>query len=167
MMKTKRNFLLLEVLMAIALVAVFAAPLMRWPIKHYRAQITRLENFECQRLADWTFSEIKELLLKEGIVWDKLPAKGQELNQGLSDAKLLIPHLPPRTVHRSFTLFCKGEKQGIHGEIFRIYRVEIVIDSKKIFHYRILVQQTCCVNRPQKPTCGGKKIALVVSSHFV
>ena len=138
----KRNFLLLEVLLAIALVAVFAAPLMRLPIKHYRAQINRLESFECRRMADWTFSEVKELLLKEGIRWEKLPAKGQKLTQTLSDAKLLIPRLPSRSLPRSFTLTCKGEKEGIHGEIFRIYRVEITIGTNKnSYSYRLLVQR--------------------------
>jgi hypothetical protein len=140
-MAIKRNFLLMEVLLAIALVAVFAAPLMRWPIKHYRSQISRLESFECQRIADWTFSEIKELLLKEGIRWENLPSKGQKITQTLSDAKLLIPRLPSRSVHRSYTLSCKGEKQGLHGEIFRIYRVEICIDTKTPYKYRVLVQR--------------------------
>ena len=139
-MVIKRNFLLLEVLLAIVIVAVFAAPLMRWPIKHYQAQVSRLESFECQRVADWTFSEIKELLLKEGIKWEKLPMKGQALTLTLSDAKLLIPRLQPRSVHRSYTLICKGEKQGIHGEIFRLYRVEIRVDTK-IYRYRLLVQR--------------------------
>ncbi len=141
MIPIKRNFLLLEVLLAVALVAVFAAPLMRWPIKHYRAQINRLESFECQRVADWTFSEIKEFLLKEGIQWEKLPGKEQEITRTLPDAKLLIPHLPARSVHRSYTLKCKGEKQGIRGEIFRIYRVEVLVGPKKIYQYRLLVQR--------------------------
>jgi hypothetical protein len=140
-MASKRDFLLLEVLLAIAVVAIFAAPLMQWPIKHYRAQISRLENFESQRVADWTFSEIKEMLLKEGIKWEKLPSKGEHLVQPLSDAKLCIPHLSTRTVHRSFRLICKGEKQGIHGEIFRLYRVEVFIGDKNRYEYRLLVQK--------------------------
>jgi|GEM_PF-2272727 len=137
----KRNFLLMEVLIAIAVVAVFAAPLMRWPIKHYQAQISRLEDFEYQRIADWTFSEIKEMLLKEGIKWEKLPAKGKHLSQPLSDAKLLIPHLTSRSIQRSYNLVCKGEKQGIHGEIFRLYRVEVFVGAKNSYRYRLLVQK--------------------------
>lgn len=137
----KRPFLLLEVLLAIAVVALFAAPLMRWPIKHYQAQISRLEEFEYQRIADWTFSEIKELLLKEGIAWSKLPSKGQTLTRPLPDAKRSIPYIPDRVIRRSFILKCKGEKAGPHGEIFRIYQVEILMDSKKTYRYRILVQR--------------------------
>jgi 3'-phosphoadenosine 5'-phosphosulfate sulfotransferase (PAPS reductase)/FAD synthetase len=137
----KRSFLLLEVLLAITVVAVFAAPLMRWPIKHYQSQIDRLEEFEYQRIADWTFSEIKELLLKEGIAWSKLPTKGGTLARPLSDVKRHIPQFPDRTVRRSFILKCRGEKKGPHGEIFRIYQVEITMDSKKSYQYRILVQR--------------------------
>jgi hypothetical protein len=137
----KRSFLLLEVLLAIALVAVFAAPLMRWPIVHYRSQMDRLEEFERRRIADWTFTEIKELLLKEGIPWERLPPKDQELIVMLPSGKMMLPKLPPRLVTRSYTLKCKGEKHGIHGEIFRIYRAEVHLDGKKHYRYRILVQK--------------------------
>ena len=138
----KRNFLLLEVLLAIAIVAFFAAPLMRLPIKHYREQINRLESFERRRIADWTFTEVKELLLKEGIKWEKLPTKGNSLTQTLSEAKLLIPRLPSRSLPRYYTLTCKGEKEGIHGEIFRVYQIEVTIGAKKNnYPFRLLVQR--------------------------
>ncbi len=136
-----RSFLLLEVLLAMTLVALFAAPLMRFPIRHYRAQINSLEAFERQRVADWTFSEIKEMLLKESIPWDNLPAKGASIERHLPDARLIMPHLPPRLVRRSFVLKCSGEKQGPHGEIFRLYKIEIICDSHKPYKYRLLVQR--------------------------
>jgi hypothetical protein len=141
-MRKKRSFLLLEVLLAITLVAVFAAPLMRLPINYYRSQVDRLESFERQRIADWSFSEVKELLLKESIPWDKLPGKDQTFTFPLPDSSFIIPHLPTRPVHRSFTLNCKGEKEGKHGEIFRIYHVDITLDAKKSYQYRLLVQRT-------------------------
>ena len=137
----KRSFLLLEVLLAITLVAVFAAPLMRLPIRYYRSQIHSLEEFERRRIADWTFSEVKEILLKETIPWENLPAKGASITRPLSDAQIVIPHLPSRTVHRSFLLKCSGEKQGLHGEIFRLYKVQIIFDHQKTYNYRILVQR--------------------------
>jgi hypothetical protein len=140
-MLKKRSFLLLEVLLAIALVAVFAAPLMRWPIQHYRSQMNRLEDFERRRIADWTFTEIKELLLKEAIPWDRLPSKDETARFSLPDAKMILPKLPPRLISRSYTLKCKGEKQGLHGETFRLFRVEVYLDSKKNYRYRILVQR--------------------------
>jgi hypothetical protein len=140
-MKIKHSFLLLEVLLAIALVALFAAPLMRYPIRQYQAQIDRLEEFERQRIADWTFTEIKELLLSEKIAWNKLPPKGQRISLFLPDAKMQLEPLPSRTLSRSYTLHCKGEKQGLHGEIFRLYKVEILLGKKKIYRYRVLVQK--------------------------
>ena len=132
----------MEVLLAISLIALFAAPLMRLPIKYYRAQINSLEAFERQRIADWTFSEIKEMLLKESIPWESLPAKKESIKLPLTDTRLLMPHLPSRLVHRSFLLKCKGEKQGLHGEIFRLYGIEISLDDEaKTYHYRMLVQR--------------------------
>jgi hypothetical protein len=140
-MHKKHSFLLLEVLLAIAVVSLFAAPLMHWPIEHYQSQIRRLEHFEYQRIADWTFSEIKEFLLKEGIPWEKLPAKKQTLTLPLSDAPLVLPRFPGRFVHRSYLLDCRGEKEGIHGEIFRIYQVKVFINEKNKFCYRLLIQK--------------------------
>lgn len=140
-MRTKRNFLLLEVLLAISLVALFAAPLMRWPIQYYRSQISRLESFELQRIADWTFTEVKEILYKETIPWEKLPAKDQSVVRTLPDMQIHIPNLSARTVRRSFTLKCKGEKQGIHGEVFRLYRVDVDVGAGKPYRYRILIQR--------------------------
>lgn len=139
-MHHRRPFILLEVLLAIAVVAIFAAPLMRLPIRHYQVQIRRLEAFEYQRIADWTFSEIKEFLLKEAIPWEQLPSKGQSLTQTLPDSKLIVPRLKSRAIHRSFTLICKGEKEGPHGELFRLYRIEVGIDQK-VFRYRLIVQR--------------------------
>lgn len=147
-MKKKRPFLLLEVLIAVSLVALFAAPLMRLPIRYYRLEIERLEKFERQRIADWTFSEVKEMLLKEALPWDSLPGKGQRRSFSLPDAKLLLPHLPVRTTRRFFTLECRGEKEGLHGEIFRLYSIEIAwsgdLQKKKkdTFRYRLIVQRT-------------------------
>lgn len=137
----KQSFLLLEVLLAITIIALFAAPLIRYPIQYYRTEIDQLEKFEMQRLADWTFTEIKEKLLKEEIPWEQLPEKGQSIVRSLPDETIRLPSLSSRTIHRSFTLKCKGEKTGIHGEIFRLYSVKVKLGSFKPFAYRILIQR--------------------------
>ncbi len=64
----------MEVLIAIALLSIFAPWLMTLPARHYQLQIQRFESQEKQRIADWSYSEIKELLLQHSIPWERLPA---------------------------------------------------------------------------------------------
>ena len=59
----KRPFILLEVLVALTLVALCAIALISTPIRIYRSEMRLLEEGEGELLADWTFSEIKEQLL--------------------------------------------------------------------------------------------------------
>ncbi len=137
----KRSFLLLVVLLAITIVALFAAPLIRLPIKHYKLQIEHLEALECQRVADYTFSEIKESLFKGSIKWEQLPQKSARLTIPLPDARIFIPRLSSRRVSRSFSMACSGEKRGIHGELFRIYDITITVDNSHSYVYSALIQR--------------------------
>lgn len=137
----KRTFLLLEVLMAFTLIALCAVPLMKFPIQHLQQQVEALSSFEKQRLAGWTFSEVKELLLKEAIPWKKLPGpKDPVLKQLLPDASLTTPPFPAKPVSRGFLIKCKGEKEGTHGELHRIMSITILLDDQEISpKYRVIV----------------------------
>lgn len=143
----KKPFLLLEVLIAFLLVALCAVPLVRQPLKLYRAEMESLEQLEKERLADWTFSEIKELLYKNEIPWEKVPAKGKETAPfPLPPSQIDIPGCSPKRMERSFTLSCKGEKEGADGALYRLLWVKVVLvsstDKKKGSEYpfRAIVQ---------------------------
>ena len=126
LMLYKRPFLLLEILIAFLLVALCAVPLVSQPLKLYRAEIQSLERLERERLADWTFSEIKELFLKNEIPWNKIPSKGEQSGPfPLPKAQIDIPGCSPKSIERSFTLQCKGEKEGIRNEPYRLLWVDI------------------------------------------
>jgi hypothetical protein len=136
----KIPFILLEVLLAISMLALFAGPLMNLPIRQYRDQVKRLERLDYQRIADLTFLEVKEKLLKEEIEWKKLPPKNESITITLPNFFTAIPGLTRRTVHRSAELNCAGEKEGYHGEIFRIYHITVRL-NKDHFTYRLIVQR--------------------------
>jgi len=122
----KRTFLLLEILIAFLLVALCAVPLVSQPLKLYRSEIQFLERLERERLADWTFSEIKELFLKNEIPWTKIPPKGDKTAFfPLPPAKIEIPGCRPKSIDRTYTLQCKGEKEGLHDELYRLLWVEV------------------------------------------
>lgn len=143
----KRSFILLEILIALTLVILCAIPLIVKPIHAYRFEMQAFEEMEGERLADWTFSEIKEKMLKNEIPWDKLPShKGTTGPFPLEPGSIHIPGRQPKKIERSFTLFGKGEKQGISGETYRMLYVKIAFDpvlskKKKIYTYRLPVQK--------------------------
>lgn len=142
----KRNFLLFEILIAFLLVALCVVPLVSQPLKHYRSEIKSFELMERERLADWTFSEIKEMLLKNEIPWEKIPSKGIKTTPfPLPSSEIQIPGSASKTVNRSFTLHCKGEKEGVHDELYRLLWVEIQftpeLSKKSSYTFRTLVQK--------------------------
>lgn len=144
----KRTFLLFEILIAFFLVALCAVPLVRQPLQFYRSEMKSLEQLERERLADWTFTEIKEKLLKTEIPWKKIPAKGNKSPAfSLPSATIQIPGCRAKQIERTFTLSCTGEKKGLHEEIYRslLISVDFLPDlfSKKPSHYtyRVIVQK--------------------------
>jgi hypothetical protein len=85
-----------------------------------------LEEIEGERLADCSFMEIKEKLLKNEIPWKKLPPnKSPPLSYPLAAVQLQIPGKAQKTIQRFFTLTCVKEKEGLNGEIYRIFDVNI------------------------------------------
>ncbi len=101
---------------------------MHQPILGYRREMRLLEEMEGERLAEWTFSEVKEKLLNHEIPWEKLPSIHQTTGQmPLPSMKISLPGHPPKNIQRSFTLYCHktGEKLSPKGEIYRIIHVDL------------------------------------------
>jgi len=137
--RKKRSFLLLEVLIAISLLAVFAPWLMRLPIRQYKAQIRHLEELEKRRLADWTYSEVREMLFKRLIPWKRLPEYEQPaVKFPLPTIALHLPSLPAKSIKRTFSLRCKKEKDR-QGAIFRLYELKIAIEDAT-YDYLLVLQ---------------------------
>ena len=149
-MKKKKPFLLLEILIAILLVSICLVPLVQSPIQSFRAELQLLEEMEGERLAEWTFSEIKEKLLKNEIPWEKLPGPGAKTASfPLPPASIEMANGKPKKIERSFILGCgaKGEKEGLQGEIYRILAIGIDFQPRlskrknKSYTYRLIVRK--------------------------
>lgn len=146
-MRRRRPFILLEILLALTLVSLCAVPLIVKPIVAYRFEMKALEEVEGERLADWTFSEIKEEMLKLKIPWEKLPALNETAGPfPLDPGSIQVPGRQPKKIKRSFTLYCKGEKEGIARQAYRMLYVKIEFNpslskKKKIYTYRLPVQR--------------------------
>lgn len=137
----KRSFLLLEVLIAFLLVTLCLVPLVKQPLKLYKEEMAYLEQMEKERLADWTFTEVKELLLKNEIPWEKIPEKSAESDPfPLSPMTIHIPGCKPKTVRRKFHLTGRAEKLGMENQTYRQLGVYIFLDDQK-YQFRLPVQK--------------------------
>lgn len=144
---TKRPFLLLEILIALSLVALCAIPLIVKPIRAYREEMANLEEVERERLADWTFSEIREKLYKNEISWEELPGLHARTDPfSLDEGAIQIPGVKDKEIKRLFTFYGQGEKEGVAGETLRMIYVYIefkpsLSKKKKIYTYRAIVKR--------------------------
>ena len=147
----KRPFVLFEVMIALVLLMLCAIPLLTKPIELYRSEMRLLEEGEGERLADWTFSEIKERLLNQQIPWEKLPKQGETTKPfPLKSALIYVPSRAPKQIERTFTLYGKGEKEGKNGETYRMVYVKIHFTpelsrrkkKENIYTYRVPIIRT-------------------------
>ena len=137
----KRSFLLLEVLIAFTLATICSIPLVKQPLRLYKEEITFLVKMERERLADWTFTEIKEILLKNEIAWEKLPQMGKNTAPfPLPPALIEIPGCRPKKVERTFILHGQGEKPGTSNQLYRQIYVRILLDDQE-YEFRLPVQK--------------------------
>lgn len=145
----KQTFLLLEVLIALSLVLLCIVPLILKPLDLFRSENNLLWEMEKERLADWTFSEIKEKLLKNEIPWNQLPTeKKKEISYTLPDQTISLPGRKQKNLKRQYTLTLKREKEGPNGEVYRLFDVKITLippisKDEKIYKYKVMARKLC------------------------
>ncbi len=141
----KTPFLLLEILIALSLVMLCIVPLIVGPLNLYRSEINSLWDLEEERLAEWTFSEIKEKLLKNEIPWGRLPSeKNTSVSFNFPDATLFSTGGKSKKVKRKITLSMRAKgKQDLSGKIYRLLHVHVQCsrDSKKIYKSKPMVRK--------------------------
>lgn len=76
-MKKKCSFLLLELMIAISLIALVAVPFVRSPMYILKGEIVDLQEIELKREALLTFMEVQEKLHSKEITWDQLELKDE------------------------------------------------------------------------------------------
>lgn len=137
----KRQFILLEVVIGLALTLACIAPFITHSVSLYRGEIARLESIEKERLADWTFTEIKEMLLKNEIPWERIPLFNKTSDPfPLPPVTLQIPGGKSRVIERSFKIYTKGKKPGQQQQEFRHLYIYIFLNKEK-YDFRLPVQK--------------------------
>lgn len=146
----KKTFLLLEVLIGIFLISLCLSPLVYGPISSYISEIRIFKEVEGERMADLSFSEIKEKLFKNEIPWKSLPEPGNTTEKlSLPEMYYQTPNGQKKKVERHFVLRCgkKGEKTDSEKTIYRKLTVEIEFQpnlsskKQKKYSYKILAKK--------------------------
>jgi hypothetical protein len=137
--KTKRFFLLIEILIAFTILSLFVASVIRNPIYFCRSQIKSLEKIECERIADLTFLDVKLAFLTKKIPID-------DIAKYVNDAP--IKSLPSyysdtfknKEIKRSYQIYSKKkEKITPNDEKYKLVHVKIAllpIDAKDPYTYK-------------------------------
>ena len=137
---------LLEILIALSLVALCIFPFVKQPITMHKAEIKRLERIECDRIAAWTYTEVRETLLNRGLRWEQIPQLQEQSSwMGLADVVLELPPMPCTHLPRRYRLVTQEEKQEANGQIHRLVALVIEV-GKRQFTYRVILTK-----EPQMP----------------
>jgi len=135
--KTKRHFILIEVLIAIALISVFSIPLIRNPIYFCKSQIKSLEKIECERLADLAFLDIKIGIYKKEISVNNLENRVEDAIK-IPFKSYFLDSLQNKEIKSFYKLNSHQTKETPNNEIYKIVKIKLYlqpIDQKKSYTY--------------------------------
>ena len=127
--KNKKHFLLIEILIALAIISMLAFPLIRNPLYLCKSQLKSLEKIECETIAELTYLEIKLLLMKKKINLKNIPKYEKEAQiKNLSSSKLTS--FKNKEVKRSYKLYAKKEKQTKDDQTAKLVYIKIFLQPK-------------------------------------
>jgi hypothetical protein len=116
---------MLELLIALFLVGVFALPMAQFPMQAMQEEYRSAYRMQSQRLADLAFAEIKEQLYKQEIAWEKIVSPANEKAVILEDdVEISFDFLGKRTFNRLATIHSTGKK-GADSNEYRLATVRI------------------------------------------
>ncbi len=137
----KSPYLLLELLIAIALILLCASLFVQTPLKSIQKEIILLEEMELERHADNLFIETKRMLYRNMIPWENL--SGKEICE-MSFEKFQLKGISHKTWNSVVTIDGSEQKTGINGEDCRLLRITVLFQSpkeKRSFSYRVLAKK--------------------------
>lgn len=134
----KKSFILLEILIAVALITFCTIPLLRNPLYFYKKEMTDLQNLIYISLENETLMEVKKLLLTNQIPWEEFSCRGynQVIKRKAPSKKILIEGFKEKEVDIYYRVWTKNEKKCQDRTIARRLGVQISIEKPFKEHYK-------------------------------
>ncbi len=108
--------------------------IIRTPMQLHKSALKRMEAVEADRIASWTFTEIRPQLR-----WADIPAfRETGKTVSLSDARAELSPQKSKAFPRNYRLKTLQEKQNANGHTYRLVSVRIEVDDR-VFTYRMTV----------------------------
>lgn len=123
----RKAYLLLELLIALSILALCALPLVRTPLFSARQEIAAFEKMELERLAELGFAKIFEQLHQNEIPTKAFEAKTLQNTPYLKDTVVIdLPGVLNKQFDREFFLWTHAQKEGPEQNEFKIVKIKIV-----------------------------------------
>lgn len=148
MKKRKKTFLLLELLIGISLLAIFAIPLLANPAHLFQNQIAALEKIELERISEVEFAKLKKKIYLQEIPWETLTESGTTIKE---DIIISLPGISKHRFEKTTIFRSTGAKEfPDKKEEYHLIEIKTSYMPKPrfkhasnpiLFIYRILVKQ--------------------------
>lgn len=147
-MKQRKNpFLLLELLVGVSLLALFAGPLLANPTYLFQTEVAALEKIELERISEVEFAKIKKKIYMQEISFESL-TQGDTLHE---EVFISLPGISKHRFEKMTTFKSKATKKiPEKKEEFHLIEVRTSYTPKPrfkhsskpiIFIYKILIKQ--------------------------
>ncbi|NGX52273.1 MAG: hypothetical protein KR126chlam5_00569 [Candidatus Anoxychlamydiales bacterium] len=137
--KNKRSFLLIEVIIAFALITLLIVPLIRNPIYFFKSQIKSLEKLECERIADLTFLDLKLEIYNDKSKYTKNLARSKKDTPYETLDPYELVTFNKKKIARSYKIYSKNkEKETKDNEKYKLLTIRIFLrptDQKMEYEY--------------------------------
>lgn len=137
--KNKRSFLLIEVIIAFALITLLIVPLIRNPIYFFKSQIKSLEKLECERVADLTFLDLKLEIYNDQKKFTNNLAHNKKYAPNNTLEPYKLETFDNKKILRSYMIYSKNkEKETKDNEKYKLLTIRIFLrpaDQKRKYEY--------------------------------
>ena len=127
----KRPFILLEILIAVALVTLCAIPLIRNPVYFYKKEMKNLEELALLRLENEAVLEIKQKLFKNEIPWDEFSIRDKQetIARTLLPKTFIVKGFKQEEMTVFYRVWTRKEKPCENETICRTLAIEVSINA--------------------------------------
>ena len=131
--RTRRSFLLLEMLIGLFLVSLCALPLVQLPMKALKEEIGSAYRIQWHRCADLTFAKFKEKIYRQEISWKEIasPRKTPSVFP-VDPVTISFKPIGSRTYPCKASFYSVGKK-GKNGEEIRLVTFTVSFITKEKF----------------------------------